>query len=1090
MSSEQQLLAAIARITETLNLTLSLEQITQAVVDQCIHSGGAVGASVTLHETVPGRGAIVRQAGIQADVPPFEDQASTTGRPVVVAGLHVDGSSGTSEGANLAGMLVPIHHQSVSAGQLILLFSDRALITDHLITFASAAANLVATAIGNITRYEELSARNQTLHRYAQQIERVVEAGKVFHAGSELPAVYEDLVYAIQESVGYNIVVLSLVEDHNDELRTTVVAGAGLPLDRLRLLEAESVPWAELVQLMTPPAAIGNAFLIPDGGSDFQRRFVRSLGAELYLGPSDAPAGERAAFDVLCLPLQDSGAQPLGLICLAAPLDRRRPDLDTVRILEIFANQAAASIENVRLYHDTRTFAQQLAHLQEVSQNVLSEHDPAKRLQLLVRGLQATGWQRVLLFQFDDRRIDESRVMAAGYSDDELAVLAAEPVDAAEWRKRLADAGLQESRPVSGSYAPASRLPKPTDHRRAGDRMEGELLWLPIEDRNGRLTAVIQLDQPIDGRRLTLRALRHVDLFTRFTAAILENMTLVQDLQRLNQELDSRVEERTRQLADESERVKTLLRISSELTASLDRDRVLARALSLINESIGATEGYILLVEGETGLLKKQASLGEIPPGAAEDGSIGRLEAIARTLMGFRKPAIVNNLSLGSVGSLLVAPLTIGEEGAGLLMLLHDRPGHFASSHLELATAAATQVAQAMHNAELYDLIRGQAESLGVMMRDAQDEVAKTHSILESIGDGVLVAQADGSIILVNDSACSILNIGRDELLFAPLSALRERIEPDGDSWLDTLQELLSKRSGPGQAAIQTSRVTLGNRTYKVTLSAVRAGQRLVGSVSVLHDITREVEVDRLKSEFVSTVSHELRTPMTSVKGYSDLLLMGIAGELNATQESYLQVIKSNADRLGRLVDDLLDISRIETGKVELQLRAIRLSDIVAHMLDEQVPIKLRSKNKVLNVQADMPADLPAVVGDAEKVAQILANLLDNAISYTPSGGAICVSCQLNQSLVWTSVQDTGIGMTREQLSRIFDRFYRAGHSAVQGVAGTGLGLSIVQSLVELHGGEIRVTSRPDEGSTFMFSLPIAARQLDFKRNEEVNEPQ
>jgi signal transduction histidine kinase len=779
------------------------------------------------------------------------------------------------------------------------------------------------------------------------------------------------------------------------------------------------------------------------------------------------------------------------LICLAAPFDARRPDLDTVRILEIFANQAAASIENFRLYHDTRSFAQQLSHLQEVSQGVLIEHNPAQRLQLLVDGLQATGWRRVLLLRFDQRTMGEPLVMAAGYSDEDLARLAVDLPTAQQWREQLRDPELQ-TRPVgSGVLSPFTRAAGQMPTRFDTDPWhQGERLWLPIQDRNGRLTALIQLDQPIDGKRPTRRTVRHIELFARFTAAILENMELVQDLQTLNRELDSRVVERTRQLEEESERVKTLLRISSELTASLDRDRVLSRALSLINESIGATQGFIMLVNGGAGLFRKQASLGEPPRAAGSAWDDDQIDTITQSLMGSGRPTIMNDTPLGGSnwgeghGSVLGAPLTIGEEVTGILILLHDQPGHFTESHLELATAAAIQVAQAIHNAELYDLILQQAESLGKMMRDAQDEVAKTHSMLESIGDGVLVTQADGKIILVNDSACSILRTVRNELLLTPVSMLRPRLGPDGDLWLDKLQQLSSESIAPEQGASQTVRVTIGSRTFNVTLSAVTAGQRLIGSVSVLHDMTREVEVDRLKSEFVSTVSHELRTPMTSVKGYADLLLMGVAGQLSSTQEGYLRVIKSNADRLGYLVDDLLDISRIETGKVELQLQAIDLADIITGMLDEQIPVKLRSRNKQLDVRADIPGDLPAVVGDPEKVAQILANLLDNAISYTPGSGEICVSCRLDQGVVWISVRDSGIGMSKEQLSSIFDRFYRAEHELVQGVAGTGLGLSIVQSLVELHGGEIRVESRLGEGSTFMFSLPIAANQAGTERVE------
>lgn len=1083
MDSDFQLLKAVARVSEALKTTLSLDQISRVVLEACIAQGEVAGARVVLNNGESGERLISQGLGVQLDLRRHEDQALSAHQSVIIQGLHVEVSGAGQEGAPLAGLIVPILYQSEVAGLLTLLFSNPASITEGMVTFAGTLANLLATALGNLGRYEELSARNQALHRYAQQVERVSEAGRVLHEGSELPAVYEDLVYAIQDSVEYRIVILSLVEETDGNLLAQVAAGAGLPLNQLRLLQANPFPWSKLELLFTPSFELGNAYFIPAGATAIQHDIVRLMGAQLYLGRNEQMDGEWRADDLLVIPFRDSSGKPLGMISLAAPLDERRPDLGTARILEIFANQVAASIENIRLYHDTRTFARQLSHLQEVSQGVLSEHDPVQRLQLLVNGLQAAGWQRVLLFQFDPGSTN-NQLIAAGYTEAEYDSLLSVQHYTHSWGATGAYSGPQ-SDPASPAYfvpagSPSDRPPGEKAPLSEPDAWQsGDLLRLPIMDRNGRVVALIQLDKPADGKRPTRRALRHIELFARFTAAVLENMKLVNELQRLNHELDARVDERTRQLAEESDRVKTLLRISVELTASLDKDRVLSRALTLINETIGATQGHILLVDPESGTLKMRASLTHSTLSFSYGWASEQFDEMLRRVVAIGKPAIVNDLQSEQTGnalcSVLAVPLSVGEEVSGVLTLIHERPKYFVQRHLELAIAAAIQVAQALHNADLYDLIREQAESLGKMMRDAHDEVAKTHSILESIGDGVLVAQADGMIILINEAACAMLRVRRDELLFVPVSSLRRRIGPAGDAWLDALQRLYSAKERSGQEHTQTERILVGNRALNVTLSAVEVGQRFVGSVSVLHDMTREAEVDRLKSEFVSTVSHELRTPMTSVKGYADLLLMGIAGQLNPTQESYLQVIKSNANRLGYLVDDLLDISRIETGKAELQLQGVKLADLVAGMLIEQIPMKLRSRNKQLDVHAEIPGDLPLVFADPEKVVQILANLLDNAISYTPAGGEICISCGRDGDTVWTSVRDSGIGISDEQLPRIFDRFYRADHEVVLGVAGTGLGLSIVKSLVELHGGEIRVESRPGEGSSFKFSLPIAA---------------
>jgi signal transduction histidine kinase len=251
------------------------------------------------------------------------------------------------------------------------------------------------------------------------------------------------------------------------------------------------------------------------------------------------------------------------------------------------------------------------------------------------------------------------------------------------------------------------------------------------------------------------------------------------------------------------------------------------------------------------------------------------------------------------------------------------------------------------------------------------------------------------------------------------------------------------------------------------------------GTVSIFRDITKEVEVENLKSEFVSTVSHELRTPMTSIKGYADLMLMGAAGELSDPQNRYLQVIKSNADRLHELVNDLLDISRIETGRTKLDLRPLDIAQIVNQVISEHVQGLIQAKEKHLQVTADMKAALPLVNGDQTAVIQILTNLLDNALNYTLADGEIQIKAEARDNYVYISVKDSGIGITEENQAKIFDRFFRAEDQIVQQVRGTGLGLAIVRALVEMHGGELTVESTPNVGSTFTFNLPIVVEDGD-----------
>ncbi len=267
-------------------------------------------------------------------------------------------------------------------------------------------------------------------------------------------------------------------------------------------------------------------------------------------------------------------------------------------------------------------------------------------------------------------------------------------------------------------------------------------------------------------------------------------------------------------------------------------------------------------------------------------------------------------------------------------------------------------------------------------------------------------------------------------------------------------------------------RLQLGDRVVSVHASPVIRGKEYLGTVSVFRDITAEVEADRAKSEFISTVSHELRTPMTSIKGYADLLALGMAGPLSDQQKHFIQIIRNNAERMVALVNDLLDISRIESGRLQLELRALYIHEVVDQVVTALQP---RAQNKNLILTVDVSRDLPPVWGDSNRVAQILTNLISNAIQYTPPGGRITVSARASGDMLEVSVADTGIGISKEDQKKIFDRFFRANDPLVQETPGTGLGLPITASLVQMHGGQIWVESELGEGSTFTFTLPLAA---------------
>ena len=260
------------------------------------------------------------------------------------------------------------------------------------------------------------------------------------------------------------------------------------------------------------------------------------------------------------------------------------------------------------------------------------------------------------------------------------------------------------------------------------------------------------------------------------------------------------------------------------------------------------------------------------------------------------------------------------------------------------------------------------------------------------------------------------------------------------------------------------------------SLPVMNVDQTYIGRLYVWHDATRERGVDRVKSEFVSIASHELRTPLTSIKGYVDLLLTDeTVGELSELQREFLLTVQNNARRLMNITNDLLDLSRLESGKRELHLEALNINLLIHKLLLSFQPgWDARRQTFTLH----LPEQAPMVLADADRLMQILSNLLSNAHKYTPDEGHIDLSVEIAEPVARVEVTDSGIGLSPEEQAQLFTRFYRARNAITEVGGGTGLGLVITRSLVEMQGGEMQVSSEPGHGSTFRFTLPLACDPL------------
>ncbi len=579
-----------------------------------------------------------------------------------------------------------------------------------------------------------------------------------------------------------------------------------------------------------------------------------------------------------------------------------------------------------------------------------------------------------------------------------------------------------------------------------------------------------------------------VRTITNQAAIAIESARLFAKTRRLSEDLELRVTERTAQLEREHRRTSTLLRIITEISASLDLDHVLNRTLEVLNEVIDAEQIVCQVSRPDEQEPRHIVSISapQTEPIPTTAAVLDAERGLAGWVIANRESILLDDVCQDAHWSMVVepgstyrsalgVPLLVGEDMLGSLLLFHHEVARFSEDQLDLVQATAKQVGMAINNAELFNLIRDQAEDLGTMLRNQQVETSRSHAILEAVAEGVLVTDAQNKITLFNASAEQILGLQSTQVLGQSLENFIGLFGAAAQSWTDTIRSWAHRPDSYQTGETYSEAITLENdHVVTVNLAPVFSRDEFLGTVSIFHDITHQVEVDRIKAEFVANVSHELRTPMTSIKGYVDVLLMGAAGELGEQQAHFLEIVKNNTDRLTVLVNDLLDISRIEAGRIKLTMQPVEMHDIVEELFTG-LRLRAQKQAKPLEFIIELPSDLPRVIGDPERVRQILSNLLENAYHYNLEDGTVTLRARSRQGFVQVDVIDTGIGIHPDDKERIFERFFRGEHPTVMATSGTGLGLSIVQNLIQLHGGSIWVESSgmPGKGSTFSFTLPI-----------------
>jgi len=348
---------------------------------------------------------------------------------------------------------------------------------------------------------------------------------------------------------------------------------------------------------------------------------------------------------------------------------------------------------------------------------------------------------------------------------------------------------------------------------------------------------------------------------------------------------------------------------------------------------------------------------------------------------------------------------------------------------------------------ELSESFNDMAERIERSFTEISESREELEGILSSMSEGLLVLDSQGKIQLANRSAREI--VGADGMIS------RCSWEVIRSSRLNELLEQAPQQPVSGE-------IELGEKVYLCSLTPVRSGKT---RVMLLHDITGMKRLEKIKKDLVVNVSHELRTPLTAIKGFTETLMEECSGD----HQEYLRIIKRHTDRLMNIITDLLDLSELEVEETRLHVEDVCIGELIENVLDLFGPVLARK-----NLTAVIEGTQAGVVikADPFRLEQLFTNLVDNAVKYTENGG-ITVSLGSSQNIAVIKIADTGVGIPREHLGRIFERFYTADKSRSRRLGGTGLGLSIVKHIVTLHRGTIHVTSRPFQGTTFTITLPL-----------------
>ena len=562
---------------------------------------------------------------------------------------------------------------------------------------------------------------------------------------------------------------------------------------------------------------------------------------------------------------------------------------------------------------------------------------------------------------------------------------------------------------------------------------------------------------------------------------------LKQQLANLEQQLQeknlavSALEQANKRLED---RVKETEGQQQSATAPNELEETLKRVVTRISMILQAEKCVYMLFDDESGELRSQRPAFGLADEEVKTFRVRATEGVSGEVFRDQKPIILydamndprtisENVGLLNIVNGVCVPLVIEKRDEdtnkvlerriiGVMWVFNKRYGNvFIQEDVNLLTRLSSNAAAVIASAYAF--------------RKIEEEKEELEHVIESVYAGLIIVHNSGRLMQMNQSARKMLGIKSDERLVGDYHEIigNEKILEILNKTMDECTELQEEATLPDFDSDEEG----AERIFQAQTAVVKGeDQNSIGVVAIFNDITEIRSIEKMKTAFVSTVSHELRTPLTSIKGFISTLLQDTEGFYDAaTIHEFYTIIDQECDRLTRLISDLLNVSRIEAGRaLDLNPVSVNVPEIVDKVVAAQ---KSYTTNHQFKVELD--ANIPSIVADKDKIDQILTNLTNNAVKYSPNGGLIKVIGKVLDSHIRITVSDQGMGIPKEHLSKVFERFHRIDNRDTRKVGGTGIGLYLVKHLVEAHGGTIWVESDQGKGSEFIFDLPFCPPQFE-----------